>query len=255
MPGLCILTDSSAQLPHIPFHGQQRVKILPLDPFQATQPSQETWSAILNSLGHGYDAILVITLSGALSPLVQWARQAAVHHGGRTPITVVDSLNLGAGLGLLVKLSAEQAEAGQPASAIEDLVRATMPHLYSIYCLPDQSLAGRLLPQQFSAETPGIMPILTLEDGRLIPFQKVRTTRHLLEAFQEFISEYDQPRHIILSKGRESRLRLRPLRQFISETFPLTPFAEYILSPTLEGLLGNTAVGLVIQDTPARGHR
>ncbi|MEJ5226071.1 MAG: DegV family protein, partial [Anaerolineales bacterium] len=167
------------------------------------------------------------------------------------------SLNIGVGLGLLVQTAAESAEAGLTVRDIEAEVRSLIPHLYSIYCVSDPASLARLgliSPEQAAAtEILGIMPILSVEEGRLVPFQKVRTTRHLLESFQEFVGEYDTPRHIAFSKGRDSRLRLRPLRQFVTETFPNTPFTEHILPPSLAALIGETAVGLVVLDTPPKG--
>lgn len=257
MPNICILTDSTALLPHPTFTGHNRVKVIPVDPVSGAAPAQETWMAVFTSLARSYDAIVVITLSGAITPLPQSARQAATQYGGRVPVSVIDSLNIGAGLGLLVQLAAESAESGKSVREIEALVRSLIPHLYSIYCVQSPvTLArwGLISPEQAAAtEILGIMPILSVEEGRLVPFQKVRTTRHLLESFQEFIGEYDNPRHIALSKGRDSRLRLRPLRQYVNETFPHTPFTEHILPQTMAALFGETAVGLVVLDNPQKG--
>lgn len=257
MPNTCILTDSTAQLPQPIFTGRHRVKVIPVNAANGTPPDPETWVDVFTSLGHSYDAIVVITLSGNIAPLPQSARQAAAQYGGRVPVSIIDSLNLGAGLGLLVQLAAESAEAGQSPREIESLVRSLTPHLYSIYCVQNPATLanwGLLHPDQAAtADILGIMPILTLEEGRLVPFQKVRTTRHLLESFEEFIGEYDNPRHIALSKGRDSRLRLRPLRQFVAETFPHTPFTEHILPQSLAALFGDTSVGLVVLDTPKKG--
>lgn len=257
MPKICILTDSTAQLPHPTFAGHQRVKVMPADPASGAPPTQDAWMRVFSSLARSYDAIVVITLSGAIAPLPQSARQAATQYGGRVPVSVIDSLNIGAGLGLLVQMAAESAEAGHTARDIEALVRSLIPHLYSIYCVQSPSALARwglISPEQATAtEILGIMPILAMEEGRLAPFQKVRTTRHLLESFQEFVGEYDTPRHIAFSKGRDSRLRLRPLRQFVTETFPNTPFTEHILPQSLAALLGETAVGLVVLDNPPRG--
>lgn len=227
-----------------------------MDFFNKTAPAPDDMLALFNSLAHTYDAILVLTLSESIHPLAQSARLAAARHGGRTPIYVIDTRNTGAGLGILVQMAAEKAEAGSSVRDIESGVRATLPHLYSIFCTQNPSIFDHLAlldpKQPTRAENPAIIHLLSIEEGRFTPFLKVRTTRHLLESLQEFIGEYDTPGHIALTKGHESRLRLRPLRQFVTETFPHTPFTEHILPHPLARLFGEDALSLVIMDTPQR---
>ncbi len=256
MSNPCILTDATVQFPHPTFTGNHRVKVIPLDALYAPAPTPDEMLALYTSLAHAYDSIVVLTLSDSIYPLAQSARLAAAQNGGRVPVSVIDTRNTGAGLGLLVQMAAEKAETGSPVREIESTVRAALPHLYSIYCVQNPAMfdrLGLLTPKPTAApENPGIINILSIEDGHLVPFLKVRTTRHLLESLQEFIGEYDTPGHIALAKGRESRLRLRPLRQFVAETFPQVPFTEHVLPQTLARFLGEDALGMVVMDTPKR---
>ena len=41
--------------------------------------------------------------------------------------------------------------------------------------------------QTLVAEMMGILPIFAFEEGRLVPMEKVRTPRHFLAAYQDFL--------------------------------------------------------------------
>ncbi len=47
--------------------------------------------------------------------------------------------------------------------------------------------------QALVAEMMGMLPIFAFEEGRLVPMEKVRTPRHLFEAFQDFMGEFETP--------------------------------------------------------------
>jgi fatty acid-binding protein DegV len=98
-------------------------------------------------------------------------------------------------------------------------------------------------------EMMGLLTIFSLEEGRLTPMEKVRTQRHLFESFQEFLDEFEDPSHIALlhSAGHPS-LRTRPLRQYVQENFPRTPFSEHPISPHVAALFGPQSIGLVIME-------
>jgi fatty acid-binding protein DegV len=102
----------------------------------------------------------------------------------------------------------------------------------------------------------GILPIFTFEEGRLVPMEKVRTPRHLFEAFQDFMGEFEAPARIALvnSSGRGS-LRTSPLRQFVQDTFPDTLYSEHPIQPHQAALFGPRCIGLVVLESPDQRRR
>ena len=94
-----------------------------------------------------------------------------------------------------------------------------------------------------------MLPIFAIEEGRLTPMEKVRTRRHLFESFLEFINEFDTPAHIALVRGASyNTICTRPVRQYVQETFPDTPFSEHAIAPHLAALFGPQSTGLVIME-------
>jgi DegV family protein with EDD domain len=254
---ICILTDTTAIFSQATFTGHHLVKVIAMGiqtvpTVKLIPPTLDDFLREYAMLGRSYDHILVAVMSNVLNPIAEVATLAAIQHGGRASITVVETQNIGAGLGLIVELAAQEIQAGKSVSEIEQQIRAAIPHIYSLFCIPDFShmaQIGYLSKSQANVgELIGLFPIFMLEEGRLSPLEKVRTQRHLIESFQEFISEYDNPGHIALLKGPLNRLRTRPLRQYVNELFPEMPYKEHTLNAPLTALFGNQAVGLVIAD-------
>jgi fatty acid-binding protein DegV len=128
-----------------------------------------------------------------------------------------------------------------------------IPHIYILFCIPDLMYLARAghmdRAQAMVGEIMGMLPIFTLEEGRLVPMEKVRTPRHLFEAFQDFMGEFESPTHIALVHGvNHNALRTRPLRQYMEEFFPETPFSEHPIQPHLAALFGPQSIGLVVSE-------
>jgi len=105
-------------------------------------------------------------------------------------------------------------------------------------------------------EMMGMLPIFTFEDGRLVPMEKVRTPRHLFEAFQDFMGEFESPARIALVNGSgRGSLRTNPLRQFVQDTFPETLFSEHPIQPHVAALFGPRSIGLVVLESPDQRQR
>ena len=252
---LCILTDNTVQFPHGGLPGQHLIKSLPLrsDSHLVAPPAVDDFLRVYCELERGYSGILVLTLSSHLLPVAEIAYQASIRHGGTAQIAVLDSRQVGVGLGLLAQVGAQAALSGQSLLQVEQLIRATIPYVYTLLHVDAGSLSQYTgVPGAQSVEdTLGLFPLFVLEDGQLVPYKKVRTRRHLLESFQEFVEEFETPQQIAFLRGKNSTLRSRPLREVSKELFPATPFSEVDMPAVLSMLFGVQAVGMTIMEVPA----
>ena len=273
MSNICILTDSTVQFSYPNFPGHDRVHVIPFelqssvmhenesglwkDPVQRLiPPTRQGFIQYYAQLSRKYDTILVLTLSGLLSPATSRAISASVNYSNHATVKVIDSQTTGLGLGFLVQATAATIAAGASLAEVEGQIRAFIPHIYMIFCIPElfylahygyieysQALVGEML---------GMLPIFVIEEGRLSPMEKVRTQRHLFEAFQEFMNEFEAPAHIALLRGtNRNAIRSRSIHQCVRETFPDTPFSEHATSPHLAALFGPQCTGLVIIEKQA----
>jgi len=270
MSNVCILTDSTVQFTHPNFPGHERVYVIPFT-FQSKTPqgddsrvrngpsgqldppSPQAFTRFYAQLSREYDTIFVLTLSSQLNPAARLAISASVPYNNHATISLIDSQTTGIGLGLLVQAAAAAACAGALPEEIERRMRATIPRIYMLFCIPELTYLAHSGYMDYSqalvGEMMGILPIYAIEEGRLTPIEKVRTQRHLFESFLEFINEFDAPAYIALTRGTShNSIRTRPVRQFVQETFPDTHFSEHVLAPHLAALFGPQSTGLVIME-------
>jgi DegV family protein with EDD domain len=275
----CILTDSTAQFPTTNYEGSELVSVIAFqiqigetwlrdtrDPRitmrmitesgsqpQLHPPSIEEFAQTFTELSTHYEAILVILTSEKLCPALENARQAAELVKGATAIHIIDSQTTGPGLGMLVMAAARQAKQNPPIAQLNRAVRGMVPHIYSAYCL--QSLrtlasARQLDPAQaVVGEMLNITPFYVMEGGRLVPVQKARNTRQMVDLLHEFASEFDHLQQIAVIQGIPPfEQEMRNLRDRLEIGFPNIQINEYVLSASLLSLLGARSIGVVAME-------
>jgi DegV family protein with EDD domain len=279
-PRVCILTDSTAQFPIIGFPGQELVNIIPMhlqlngqffpdareikisnlpdsarngsEP-KAISPSPEEFGQYFTTLGHKYNEIITILTSSHLTPTFSYAQQAAEVVRGSATIHLIDSQTAAVGLGLLVQAAASAAETGSTATQINRLIRGLVPRIYTVFCVQSLTYLYRSgyidLAQAIVGEMLGVMPFFILEYGRLVPIQKVRSPRHLVDILHEFVSEFSNLKHIALIHGFPAyEQEARNLRERIEDNFPKVNFSEHTMSTALAAILGPRSLGLVAME-------
>ena len=279
MPGVCILTDSTAQFPAASFPGQELVSVIPLHiqfnnrryvdgkdlkisdlPLTARNPSSpvaqppspEEFRQAFQGLGNDYDEIIAILLSPNLSLVLLNAREAITTMGW-APVTLIDSQTTGVGLGLLVQAAAEAAHQGASGLDIKRFIHNLVAHVYTVFCVQSLTYLSQAdhldAAQAVVGEMLGVIALFILENGRLIPVQKARNVRHLVDLLHEFIYEFGDLRHIALTRGVISfENEARSLRERISSDFPSTPYSEHIMGTALASILGPRSLGLVAME-------
>lgn len=281
MRSACILTDNSAQFPLPAFAGRGLVRILThdialndrihpagkdlkLNQFPPTAmaglnprlipPSVEDFMEVMTSLSQNFDDILVILLSSHLSMAYENALAAAAETQGRSSITVIDSQTISVGLGILVQAAAGFLENGRPAMEVEERIRHMIPHIYTLLCTPGLTYlyhAGFIdHPQANVGELLGLLPVFSLEEGKLSPLEKMRNYRAVLDFFQEFVDEFEELDYIaLLQNGSFSNPDLRQLRQHAEESYSSAQYIEHMLNLPLATLFGPKCVGLFAIET------
>ena len=282
MPRTCILTDSTACFTKPSFAGQDLVTILPHfiqlndqslpdsrdlsiyfpgsrfhRPPITNPPSIDAFSSAYASLGLKYKEIVVILLSSHLSQANLNAHLACQSTKSPANIFIVDSLNTAIGLGLLVQAAADYAHRGYSGVEINRLIRGMINHIYSVFCLPDLShlyRAGQIDPAQaIVGEMLGVIPFFTLENGRLVHTQKIRSPRHLVDIMYEFVAEFENLKYLGLIQGINTyEQECRNLRDRISQNVRTTPLCEHGLSLALATILGPHSIGLVVMENLPR---
>lgn len=214
-------------------------------------PSVEDMSRVYRELQPQTSQILSIHHAASISPTFQHADEASQLLRGRLDIQVIDSQSISLGLGLLVQALARQAERGDSLDDLVRYARGLISRLYLVMFLEDLSFLERngliSRSQAILGNMLGILPFLTMEDGRLITMEKVRTRTRAIEKLIEFISEFSAVEHIgILQahtiKTEETEMLIERLRAI----YPSAPISAACYGPVLSTFVGYDGLGAVV---------
>jgi DegV family protein with EDD domain len=221
---------------------------------QVLPPTPDEFRQAFISLGQKYHEIIVILLSSHLSPAAASAQEAVEIGKGPAIVHIIDSQTTAVGLGLLVQLAARAAQNGEAGPKINRLVRGIIPRIYTVFCV--QSLtylyrSGHLDPAQaIVGEMLGIIPFFIMENGHLVPIQKVRNSRHLVDILHEFIAEFSDLKHIALVQGIPPfEQEARNLKDRLDGDFPGATFSEHTLGTALATILGPRSLGVFAMES------
>jgi DegV family protein with EDD domain len=274
-----IVTDSSAHFLDPAFVDQHRIEVMPLkiqignkvyregvdldaDNFYrqvnasgelATllPPSMDDFAALYSRLNRETDQILSLHISRQMGITWDLARAATKTLLGRCEIGVVDSMTTSVGLAMLVEAAALMADQGASLDEIVREVRALVPRVYTVFYVDSldylrhngllseaQSILGAML---------NIKPFLTIEEGEIIPMEKVRTQVQAVDKLVEFVTEFSDVEQLVILHGTpyptdDSRLLLDRL----AVEFPGQVFPSVTYRPSLATMIGLNGMGVVV---------
>jgi DegV family protein with EDD domain len=217
-------------------------------------PTQEEYLAIYERLARDADAILSIHASREILPSWQNARAAAKQMAGRCQIEVIDSRTISAGQGILVRLAAKSLEGGASFEETVRILRGAVERVYSVYYVesteflmqnqimsPSHSILGMML---------NLKPVLTVEEGRLAPMEKVKTRTQAIDRIAEFAVEFLAFDDAVVVQHRAGgNDPSRMLYDRLNADFPNQQFPNTLYGASLAALIGTEATGLVILES------
>ena len=212
----------------------------------------EDYESAFQQLARSSNDIVAIISSAAISPAFSRARKAAAPLHGSRSITIVDTRHVGLGVEILVRAATELAEQGADAEAIALRVRGLRQRVYAAFASEDLmalSASGILRPAQgHLGRLLNVVPIITIEDGRLAATEKVRSIDRAIERLCDFGAEFEMLEEaVVLHAAPEPDARSRSLARQLLQALPggadvRLRQAGYHLSEAL----GSTGIGLMI---------
>lgn len=211
-PRIALVTDSTSSLPQ-EWVERNEVSVVPLQvvigacafdesqvsadalaqalkvwtPVSTSRPNPEVFLDVYETLAKQYDEIVSIHISGELSGTFQSASSASAK--ASVPVHVVDSRQVGAGSGFAVMAAADARAAGLGGSRIAEAARAQgaqSTSLLYVDTLEYLRRGGRVgATAALLGSALAVKPILVLEDGRIVPRERVRTAAKALARLQE----------------------------------------------------------------------
>ena len=220
---------------------------------QVVGPTAEQFQRVYARLIRYTDQIISLHSSAGLSLVCREARIAAREFLGRCDILVVDSETLSLGLSILVKEAArwarESVSLGEIVRQVRGMIRRiyivlvtdTLDYLeYSRLISPAQAILGAML---------GIRPFLAIEEGRIIPMEKVRSRERAIDKLAEFANEFsDIERVAILQSTPYPTSKTKALRERLELIAPGHELPILLYGPLLASHIGPDGIGLVVYE-------
>jgi len=222
-------------------------------PVEVVGPTVADFRAVYNRLSRTTDRIISIHSSDHLSPIVRNARAAAAEFLGRCDIAVVDSQTTSLGLSILVEQAAKMARDGVSQEEILRTVRGMIRRIYVVMftdSLDYLERSGLISPAQCILGTMlGIKPFLSIEEGEIIPMEKVRSRDKGLDKLVEFAGEFTSVQQVAILQSTfrptsDTLLLQDRLRNF----FPNQEFSILVYGPLLASHIGPDGLGLIIYE-------
>ena len=161
-------------------------------PVSTSRPSPQAFLEVYEELARGgADAIVSVHLSGEISGTCESARLAA--RDAPVPVEVVDSRLVGVGTGFAVLAAAEALASGADAPKAADAARrraAATTSLFYVDTLEHLHRGGRIgAAAKLVGSVLAVKPLLQLDDGRVVPLEKVRTSARALGRLEQLAVE------------------------------------------------------------------
>ena len=160
------------------------------------QPSSADFVAMYEKIAQPGDTIISVHMSSKMSGTYQSAVLASTMLDSSVTVKVVDSKAASMGLGLVAVTAAQGVQAGKELDEILSDVQLTIDHL-QVYFVVDTleflkkngriGMASALVGTMLS-----IKPILTLVDGEVAPFEKIRGKAKALKRVRELVVEFQE---------------------------------------------------------------
>jgi len=162
------------------------------EPVSTSRPTPQAFlEAYEKVAGEGAEAVLSVHLSGEISGTCESAGIAA--RDAPVPVEVVDSRLVGVGTGFAVLAAADALDGGagptEAAAAARRRAVATTS-LFYVDTLEHLRRGGRIgAAAKLFGSVLAVKPLLRLDDGRVVPLEKVRTAARAISRLEELAVE------------------------------------------------------------------
>lgn len=163
--------------------------------FSVTSPNALVFEQLYRKLALEYDHIFSIHLSSRLGGVYRTANQArAKLPASLTQIELIDSKSASMGLGLVVLAAARAARDGASPAAVRQIISDMMRHSHVVFFVDTMEYLERSKRLTLAASVLGSMqrikPLMILDEGDIVPYERTRTRAKAIEGLYTFIEDF-----------------------------------------------------------------
>lgn len=216
-----------------------------------SQPSVAAFDAAFRALSDTHDEILCVLQSSKLSGTVRAARLAAEPAAHGATVTVIDSLNVSYALGLQVIRAATLAREGMSLADIVTTMTAEIEQYHIVFfveTLDHLRRGGRVgKGAQVVGSLLQLRPLLWVEEGQVVPFERSRTRSRATAGLLEFVRELDDIEQVAVLYNT-TPADAEALASSLGELFPVGPIPVVNVGPVISTHVGPGVLGIAVKE-------
>jgi DegV family protein with EDD domain len=206
-----------------------------------SQPTPGDFLATYEELAN-YDRIYSLQVSSKVSGTIESARTAAAEVGDK--VRVIDTETASAGITLLGLAIQRRLERGTTDEEVESLIeryKRELRLLFTVDTLEFLQKGGRIgKAAAFAGNLLNVKPILTIQDGEVVPIKRVRGNHKAVQEFARAFTEStrDTPKLRVGIANADAPEREQALRALVAD---VRPQAQIDIATTLGAVVGTHA--------------
>jgi DegV family protein with EDD domain len=217
-----------------------------------SQPSVGAFEELFREIARTHDQILCVLLSSRLSGTIQSAQLAAQAVAEDIEVEVVDSMNSSLGLGFQAVRACELRDAGTDLKEIARILHAETTKYHLVFFADTLEFLHRGGRIGKAATMVGsllqLKPLIRVEEGVVIPFERTRTRKKALAGLQTFVEGFaaiDTVAALHVDTPDDAQALIEAIAPRANQM--IVPVGK--IGPVLATHIGPGAVGVVVRES------
>ncbi|HNP70484.1 MAG TPA: DegV family protein [Kouleothrix sp.] len=213
-------------------------------------PPPVVFEQLYRRLTPEYEYIFSLHLSGRLGSTCRSAQQARARlPASATRIEVIDTKLASMGLGLVVSHAARAVRDGASPAEIAQLINNLMQHCHVVFFVDTIEYlehTGRLsLATAVLGSMQRIKPLMLLDEGEIVPYERTRTRAKAIEGLYTFIEDFPKVQEVIALYATTPE-DVEKLLEKVDPIFPRDQVQIMQFGPSIGAHLGPGAMGVAV---------
>lgn len=218
--------------------------------FGTSSPPPSVFEHLYRRLTVEYEHVFSIHLSNRLGGIFRSATQACAKlPASLTRIELIDSKSASMGMGMVVQAAARAVQSGAKPNEVRQLINAMMRHTHAVFFVDNiESLetSGRItLAASVLSSMQRIKPLLLIDDGDIVPYERTRTRAKAIEGLFTFIEDFPHVQEVTVLYSTTPE-DVERLLEKVDPVFPRDQVRIIQFGPAIAVHLGAGAMGVVV---------